>query len=247
MSRFGRLIVFFTGASGVAVLLLLSFTGLPRFGGDRHPYRDATVAAAKEHATANAVASVTFDSRGIDTFGEETILLASVVGASVLLRRERGEHDEQTRAGRGRVLDSTGLVGYGLLGLTLLVGLSVVAHGHLTPGGGFQGGALLATGLHLLYVAGRYPALERLRPVELFDIAEAAGEAAFAGLGVAGIAGGGAFLANMLPKGTFGQLLSAGTVPVLSVAAGLEVGAGIVVLLSHFLEQDLHITGRSGA
>jgi multicomponent Na+:H+ antiporter subunit B len=125
--------------------------------------------------------------------------------------------------------------------VTLLVGVDVVVHGHLTPGGGFQGGVVLGTAVHLLYLAGQYPALERVRSVPLYDAGEAVGTAAFVALGLAGTAAGGAFLANVLPFGTFGSLLSAGTVPLLSIAIGIEVGSGVIVLLAAFFEQALRV------
>jgi multicomponent Na+:H+ antiporter subunit B len=120
---------------------------------------------------------------------------------------------------------------------TLVVGIDVVVHGHVTPGGGFQGGVVLATGLHLLYVAGRYRSMEKLRPMPLVETSEAAGTAAFAALGFAGLGVTGSFLADMVPMGSFGQLLSAGAVPLFNVAVGLAVASGCVVLLAKFFEQ----------
>lgn len=244
MSRRSRLVVFLIGAAGVAVLLALGFLRLPAFGGRHHPYRDLAVAAAVAHRTANVVSSVNFDQRGIDTLGEETILLGSVVGAAALLRPARGEH--HGRAPSESVLDATRLVGYLFLPVTVLLGLDLVAHGHLTPGGGFQGGVVAATGYHLLYVAGTYRSLDKARPVAAFDVIEAAGGAAFAGLGVAGIAVTGAFLANLIPQGSFGSLLSSGSVGVLNFAVGVEVACGTVVLLAKFLEQALVVRGGGG-
>jgi multicomponent Na+:H+ antiporter subunit B len=119
-------------------------------------------------------------------------------------------------------------------------------HGHLTPGGGFQGGVVLATGLHLLYVAGSYPALRRLRPLNWYEYGEAAGMGGVVALGIAGLVSGAGFLANVLPTGRFGALVSAGTVPLFSVAIGVEVASGVVVLLAGFLEQDLATRGPAG-
>jgi multicomponent Na+:H+ antiporter subunit B len=101
---------------------------------------------------------------------------------------------------------------------------------------------MLATGLHLLYVAGRYRSLEQLRPLPIFETAEAAGTAAFAALGFAGMAVTGAFLANALPLGQFGQIFSAGTVPLLNLAVGIAVGSGGVVLLAQFFAQVFLVT-----
>ena len=241
MTRRLRWWVLGLGLAGTAVAVLLAVLDLPSFGTAFHPYRDAAVAAAVRHGTANVVASVTFDQRGLDTLVEETIFFGSVVAVAVLLRPSDQEHLRR-EAGSRTPLEATRLLGYVLLPLTLVVGLDMVAHGHLTPGGGFQGGIMLATGLHLLYVAGRYRSLEQLRPVPLFEVGEAAGAAAFAAIGLAGLAVGGSFLALVLPTGTFGQLLSAGSVPLLNVAVGVAVGSGGVVLLAQFFRQVFLVT-----
>lgn len=232
--------MFLLAGGALATVLVLGLLRLPAFGGSDHPYRDAAVKAGVAHNTANIVSSVNFDQRGFDTFGEESIFLASVIGVSVLLRKA---DDEKESAGLapGRVLDATRLGGYVLLPVTIVIGFDVVTHGALTPGGGFQGGVVLATGMHLLYVSGRYRTLDRLRPVTLFEWGEAFGAAAFACLGIAGLLVAGAFLINFLPTGTFGDLLSAGTVPVLNGVVGIEVASGVMVLLAKFLEQAILI------
>jgi multicomponent Na+:H+ antiporter subunit B len=239
------MVLFAVGALGLGILLGLAFFGMPAFGGSHHPYRDLAIPVAVAHGTANAVSSVNFDQRGLDTLGEETILLGSVLGAAALLRPGRDER-ERPPPGRGQVLPVVQLAALLMLPLTLVIGVDVVAHGHVTPGGGFQGGVVLATGLHLLYLGGRYPSLERLRPLNAFELGEAIGAAAFAVVGIAGIVASAAFLANFLPFGEFGQLFSAGTVPVLNLVVGLEVGSGIVVLLARFLEQAITIQPSPG-
>lgn len=238
MSRPARLLVLTGALAALGVLLVLAFTGLPPFGTSHHPYRDLAVRTAVAKATANVVSAVNFDQRGLDTLGEESILLGSVLAAAALLRPSPEER-ERGLAPAGRVLDATRIGGYVLLPVTLILGVDVVAHGHLTPGGGFQGGVVLATGLHLLYVSGTYQALERARPLVVFRVADAVGAAAFAGLGIATLLASGAFLANVLATGRFGALLSAGTVPLLNGAVGLEVASGVIVLLAQFLQQAL--------
>ncbi|HEX4704786.1 MAG TPA: MnhB domain-containing protein [Pseudonocardiaceae bacterium] len=238
MNRTARWIVFGLGAAGLVVLFGFALVRMPVFGGSVHTYRDATVVASLAQRSPNVVSSINFDQRGLDTFGEETILLASVLGAVTLLRP--GKDERRGRApSQGRVLSATRLAGYVLLPVTLIIGADVVVHGHLTPGGGFQGGVVLATGLHLLYVSGSYPALRRLRPLRWYEYGEAAGMGAVVALGVAGLFTSSGFLANVLPKGVFDTLFSAGTVPVFSVAIGVEVACAVVVLLAGFLEQDL--------
>lgn len=244
MTRNARTALFVVAACGLGVMLWMSFRDLPAFGHDHHLYRNLAVRAALSRSTANVVSSINFDIRGLDTLGEETILLASVTGVMALLRPTTEEREYRpTQA--GSVLDSTKLVGYLMLPVTLALGVDVVVHGHLTPGGGFQGGVVLATGLHLLYVSGTYRALNRLRPVRIFDIGEAFGAASFGLLGITGLFVGGYFLFNLLGTGTLGDFLSGGTVPLLNGAVGLEVACGMTVLLAQFLAQQITI-GKKG-
>jgi multicomponent Na+:H+ antiporter subunit B len=246
VSRTARLALFILAGAGLAVLLVLAVLGLPHFGAADHPYRDAAVPAAVRHVTANVISSINFDLRGLDTLGEETILLASVIGAAVLLRPADDE-EERPPADTGRDLEGTRLFGTMFLPVTLVIGLLTVAHGALTPGGGFQGGVVLGTGLHLLYVAGSYRALDRVRPLLLFHYGEALGAGAFACFGVATALAATAFLGNLLPLGGFGNLFSSGSVLLLSAAVGVEVASGTVVLLGTFLTQAIAVRPKRDA
>ncbi|MGH4033049.1 MnhB domain-containing protein [Actinomycetota bacterium Odt1-20B] len=229
------------GAAGVAALFVAAFLRLPRFGGDRHPYGDRATDEALARHTANVVASINFDLRAFDTLGEESILFAAVLGTVVLLRQTRDED----RVPPGSAAVDRWVRRYALVALpiVLVVGLYVVAHGQLSPGGGFQGGVIVATAVHLLYAGVDYRALERIRPVALYEVGDAVGEAAYLLVGVAGLIGGSAFLANTLvPYGTFNTLTSGGVVPLLNLAVGIEVAGAVVVLLSRFLDQAVEIT-----
>jgi multicomponent Na+:H+ antiporter subunit B len=243
VTRLTRLLVFALGGGVVAVAFILAALDLPHFGTTHHLYRDLAVPASVQHGTANVVSAVNFDQRAIDTLGEESILIAAVIGAAALLRPSEDETERRIPE-LGRTLEATRLIGYVMLPVTLVLGIDVVAHGGTTPGGGFQGGVVLATGLHLLYVSGSYSALDRLRPLTPFEIADGAGAAAFAVVGLLGLLSTGAFLNNFLPYGALGQILSAGTVQVLSGIVGVEVVGGMVVLLSSFFEQELAVQLR---
>ncbi len=243
MTRRGRLLLFLIAAAVTTVLLVGAFVELPDFGTNFHPYGDRAVHAALEHRTANAVASVNFDQRALDTLVEETILFAAVLGAVVLLRQVTGERRRPPRP--ARVSPAIRRLGVLLLPVALLVGLYVVAHGQLTPGGGFQGGVVVATALHLLYVAADYRALERIRPLGPYEVGDVVGEAAYVVTGLAAMLGGSTFLANVLPWGTLGTLTSGGTVVVLNAAVGMEVACGVVVLLATFLDQVVEIDEES--
>jgi multicomponent Na+:H+ antiporter subunit B len=220
VSRRARLLVLACGALGFGALFVLGVSGIPGFGGDFHPYADRAVSAAVRRLTPNVVASVTFDQRAFDTIGEELILFAAALGAVVLLRAVRAE--EEDAAGRhsygpAEVVDALRISGYLLLPVTLLAGVYIVAHGHQSPGGGFQGGVILATAIHLIYLAGDYPALARLRPIPVFEVGEAVAAGAFVTVGLA----------------------AAGLIPPMNAAVGVEVGCALVLVLAKFFEQAL--------
>jgi multicomponent Na+:H+ antiporter subunit B len=237
--------VFLAAAAVAGALLLWGLTGLPNYGVYPGPYGDVLnqVAVAERKAT-NVVAAVTFDYRGVDTMGEEYILFAAVIGVAVLLRAQRDEveqppdEDAADRRAPG-TSNAVRVLGLALVGPVVLFGLYMVAHGHLTPGGGFQGGVVLATGALLVFLSGEYVTLRKVRPAALIDLAESSGAGGYVTVGLLGLATGAAFLENVLPLGEPRALLSAGTIPLLNLAVGLEVAGGMVLLLSEFLEQTL--------
>jgi len=245
MTRRVRIVLGLGSLAVLAGLLVWAVTGLPDLGHPRGPYADlAPRIMLDERHVANAVTGVTFDLRGFDTLGEEMILFAAALGAAVLLRAQRTEHEAEAAAAmeeeRGPgTADALRALGAVLVGPLLLLGTYVVVHGALTPGGGFQGGVLLAGALLLVYAAGQVAAIRRVRPVALVEVADAVGAGAYMLVAVAGLVFGVAVMDNVLPFGTTGSLLSGGTVPVLSIAVGVEVTAAVTLILSEFVDQML--------
>jgi multicomponent Na+:H+ antiporter subunit B len=240
-----RLGMFLAGATGLAALLAWGLSGLPSFGAFDGAYAlliDHAVVA-QRHAT-DAVTAVNFDYRALDTLGEEFILFTSVVGLAVLLREQRSERErppshaseEHRFQGTSYALRALTLV---LIGPLVALSLYVDSHGALTPGGGFQGGVVGAAALLMVFLGGGYLAMRRLSPHALMELAEAAGAAGYALIGLGGLVFAGVFFQNFLPLGTPGQLLSAGAIPLSSMAVGLAVTGAFVLLWSEFLDQAL--------
>jgi multicomponent Na+:H+ antiporter subunit B len=246
--------LFLVGAAGLAALLAWGLLGLPAFGDYQGPYGNVLndVAVPERHATA-VVTSINFDYRAFDTLGEEFILFAAVLGLALILREGRDERaldvDDDDVPGRDVIPSSTAVrvATLALVGPTVLLAIYVTGHGQLTPGGGFQGGVIGATALLLVYLGGEYATLRRVRPLGLVELGKAAGAGAFVLIGLGGLIFAGAYLENFLPLGTTGELISAGSIPLLSVAVGLEVAGGLVLLLSEFLEQTIVLRRRSGS
>jgi multicomponent Na+:H+ antiporter subunit B len=244
--------IFLLGGAGLAVLLIWGLTGLPDFGTFSPRYGQLVDhLAVPQRSTTDVVTAVNFDYRGFDTLGEEFILFAAVLGLTLLLRETRDERlgaidDDAPERRPPPTSAALRLLTVLLVPFTLLLSIYITAHGHLTPGGGFQGGVVAASGLLLIYIGGEYVALRRVRPLSLVEVSEASGAAAFVLIGVGGIIFAAAFLENFLPVRTPGSLVSAGTIPLLSFAVGFEVAGGFVLLLSEFLDQLLIVRRRSG-
>jgi multicomponent Na+:H+ antiporter subunit B len=130
--------------------------------------------------------------------------------------------------------------------LCLVYGLYVVLHGHLTPGGGFQGGAVMATGAALMLVSRGWSREEAESHEHRMHWLETLGLAGFWLLALGGLLHGAAFFHNW-PAGTgglfggavapgpnAGRLWTGGTIPLMNLAVGLEVLGGLSVILHGF-------------
>ena len=176
---------------------------------------------AQDVGAANIVTAIIVTYRGLDTLGEVTVLFltAAIVGL-VLHRDKRGEEETLRALSPSGELLMTGT--RLLVPLILLLGIYVFVNGHLTPGGGFQGGAILASAVLMLLLSDPL----RLISSRLIAIVESTSGLIFVGLGILGVVLAGGFLDNrILPTGTLGAMFSAGAIPIIYSVVGLKVGA----------------------
>jgi multicomponent Na+:H+ antiporter subunit B len=129
------------------------------------------------------------------------------------------------------------------LPIVLIFGLYVIAHGHLTPGGGFQGGAVVASGLAMILVAyGSIWTMQRIKEKRLSTF-ESLGAIGFIGLAFIGLIFGiQQFFYNFLMRqdvipifneiGTgASNINTAGVIPLMNFAVGLKVIAGLFAIV----------------
>ncbi len=252
MSPRVRLVLFALAALLLLPAALRVVTRMPAFGAHPLPYGDAINAAApRERHVQNAISAVNFDYRGFDTLGEEFMLLTAVTGAVLLLRGGRGE-ERSARPGpvEGRRIaarsDATVLLGRASIPLVLVFGAYMALHATVTPGGGFQGGVVMATGLLLAFVSEGYRGWRTLVPFLVLAMCEAGGCAVFALAGFAPLLAGAAFLQNVLPLGQAGDMLSGGLMQVINGAVAFAVAGGFTVLFIEFLEETRAIREQDG-
>lgn len=118
------------------------------------------------------------------------------------------------------------------VGLILLFGIYIVLHGHLTPGGGFAGGVIIALAfIHVMLAFGREFASQKFsHPV--ITLLESAGALLFLAIAIAGFAGGYFFLNFFVAKGRPWTLFSAGIIPLANIAIALKVGMGLFLVFA---------------
>jgi multicomponent Na+:H+ antiporter subunit B len=244
MSRNVRFMVFVVGAAGMAALLAWAFSGLPDFGVYAGRYgRIVAQLAQPDRASTNAVTFTAFDVRAADTMVEEFIVFAAAIAAVALLRHQRDEPKGAEQADellRPQTSPALRVMGAALAGPTVVIALNLVAHGNLTPGGGFQGGVVLAATAVVMVAAGARIRLPPDKPPLVGEMMHGAGAAGFVLLGLGGLIFSGAFLSTTFAgHGTTGALLSGGAIPLLNVATGFEVAGAVIVILAEFLEQEM--------
>ena len=236
MTRQIRIALLAPALLGLGALYAWAIAGLPAFGDYRGPYGyvlDRAVVPLRH--TTNVVMGTTFDVRGVDTMGEEFILYAAVLGVTLLLRDE-SKSDEVERHTRRLRTDGVRLLGAVMVGGGLLVGLWLVAFGYVTPGGGFQGGVVVAGGILLLYIVGSHRDYRPFRDEHVLDPLEGLGAGGYVMVGLAALASGTAFLTNLFGPGKSGTLLSGGSIGVINWTSAFAVTTAMLLLFAHFLE-----------
>ncbi len=115
--------------------------------------------------------------------------------------------------------------------LIFVYGIYIIFHGHLTPGGGFGGGVIIALGFLNVFLAYGKEYIKKWLNIGLLHDLEATSAILFVGIGIIGIAMTGGFLANFLSKGTLFRLFSAGTIPLLNILIGAKVGVALFLVV----------------
>lgn len=228
IKRFTVLLLLF-GIGTLFAGLLLGYTPDSALNLTARYYADHT---AQDIGAANIVTAIIVTYRGLDTLGEVTVLFltAAIVGMVLTQGREKKSTQPRELPASGELLITGSRL---LVPLILLLGVYVFVNGHLTPGGGFQGGAILASAILLLLLT---DPLRRFSH-RLISAVESVSGLLFITIGVLGIFFAGGFLDNrILPTGTLGELFSAGAIPIIYSLIGLKVGAEFSSMLVKLAE-----------
>jgi len=199
----------------------------------------------QELGAPNLVTAVVVTYRGLDTLGEVTVLFISAAGVGLLLRRTRRKDDDEDLEKGDRAEETAGVHKPAseivetatelLLPMVILFGIYVFLNGHLSPGGGFQGGAIIASGTMFLLLALPESHISRM----MISIIESFSGFSYVVVGVLGVTLAGGFLDNrIMGLGTYGSLFSAGAIPLIYTLVGLKVGFELSAVLDRFRKED---------
>ena len=238
------------------VLLLYTVTELPSFGSPDHPINNEVSAryiekGLQETGAVNIVTGMILDYRAFDTLGESSVLFTAAMVVLFLLRKDKESHkysqlaqtmdanphsDTYYEPKNDIILQKTAVI---LVPIVLLTGVYVVLNGHLSPGGGFSGGAIMGAGL-ILYVTAfgfakmrkffTYKTYQRIVLLALLTYAVSKCYSFYTGAN---------HIHSIIPLGTPGAILSSGLILVLNICVGFIVTCTMYCFYAVFRKGEL--------
>lgn len=219
------LIIAIVGYSLVGVVSQIPFGEKRNNVGDYYLEKSLT-----ELKVSNSVTAIVVNYRGFDTLGEVTVLFLAATGlASIMYRRKRkGEKEVRAKKASSRIIQIGSQI---IFPMVILLGAYVFIHGHLSPGGGFQGGAIIATASLLMLISYRKFKVNH----NAITWIESLAGILFVFIGIGGLIFGMTFLQNFLPTGKLNDLLSGGIIGIIYVAVGFKVAAELTGVIDTVL------------
>lgn len=182
---------------------------------------------------ANAVTTVVVYFRGFDTLGEIAVLFIASLGIGLMLHSNTKCN---IKAESNFMLQTASKL---LFPIIMLFGIYVMIYGHLSPGGGFQGGVIIASAVLLLLISHK----EFEVPHELIVALETFAGVSYVLIGLIGLLVLDIFLGNFLPHdiSQMGLLLSGGIIPIIYIIVGIKVGSEMSMIVQNLIKRDHHV------
>lgn len=227
----------------LVVMLLAAVSDLPAFGHGENPVNNEVAQryiekGLQETGAVNIVTGMILDYRAFDTLGESHVLFIATCAVLILLRRDgkkeqvQDEDNDRLYEPKNDVILQT--VARILVPPIFLFGIYIILAGHLGPGGGFSGGAVIGAGLILYLNAFGFAKTEK------FFTAKTYRRMSFCALACYSIAKSYSFytganhIESVIPLGTPGAILSSGLILVLNICVGVVVAGTMYTFYAMF-------------
>ena len=237
-------------------LLLFTVTELPSFGSPDHPINNEVSAryiekGLQETGAVNIVTGMILDYRAFDTLGESSVLFTAAMVVLFLLRVDKESHKYSQLARTIRdiphsdtyyepkndvILQKTATI---LVPIVLLLGVYVVLNGHLSPGGGFSGGAIMGAGLILYVTAFGFAKARKIFTYKTYQMVVLLSLLTYAVSKCYSFYTGANGIHSIIPLGTPGAILSSGLILVLNICVGFIVTCTMYCFYAVFRKGEL--------
>ncbi len=218
----------------IIVFLLITVANLPKFGNASNPINNEVSEryiekGMEETGAVNIVAGMILDYRAFDTLGESHVLFIAACCVLILLRidvkdktkKERAEENDRIYEPKNdAILQYVARI---VVPIVMLFGIYVIFNGHLSPGGGFSGGAIIGAGLILYLNAFGFKKTERFFTMKTFSTISVIALAFYAFSKCYSFFTGANHLHSIISAGTPGKLISAGLILPLNICVGMVV------------------------
>ena len=238
------------------VLLLFTVTTLPGFGREIDPTQNEVPQryieqGLSETGAVNIVTGMILDYRAFDTLGESTVLFTAVIVVLLLLRMDPGSGQHSSLAAsmqamphadtfyepkHDTILQHTAKV---LSPIAVLLGIYIVLNGHLSPGGGFSGGAIIGAALVLHVTAFGFADIRRFFTYRTYQRIVVTALLTYAVSKTYSFYTGANGIESRIPLGTPGAILSGGLILLLNICVGFIVACTVYVLYAVFRKGEV--------
>ena len=232
-------------ATCIIATLLLTVSHMPPYGQASNPVNNEVTEryiekGMEETGAVNIVAGVILDYRAFDTFGESCVLFVAACSVMMLMKKgKKGKSEEMLEnynPKRDPIVKNLAMV---LVPFNLMFGIYVVFNGHISPGGGFSGGAIMGASLILFSSAYGYRRVRTIFTEKLIRIVT------FVSLTFYAVAKGYSFftganhLHSIISPGTPGRIMSAGIILPLNIAVGFVVTMTMYSFYALFTKEEI--------
>ena len=227
----------------LCVALVINVSYLPPVGDATNPTNNEVTQryieqGLDETGAVNIVAGMILTYRAFDTFGETNVLFIATCCVMILLMLEEKvlekQEENNDRKYEPKHDPILGMCAKMLCPVIFLFGIYVILNGHISPGGGFSGGAIMGAGLILYVNAFGFKKTERFFNETIYKIAKVTALCMYGIIGTYFYITGANGIENHIPLGTPGAILSSGIIMPINVCVGLEVACTMYAFYALF-------------